>query len=217
VVKLRESKAINVPLLLQPKNEPFCGPACARMVLAFHGRKITLKKVVSAMKMTGTGVDIATLGNFFLEKDFNVTIEMWLDSFPNRFIGLRRGVEQELLRWCRRGSAKIDGRNKIYRKTIPRFIGQGGLLIPKPVSCQKLRAAIRKRCPPILNLNMATIYELQRRREAGHYVVPTHVAKDRITINDPSRNHGGVKTYPTELILHASYIWSAGAIFIEPK
>jgi len=211
--------ALDVPLFLQPKELPYCGPACAKMVLAFHGRKTTLNKVGSVMKMTDTGVDIATLGNFFLEKGFNVTIEMWLRSFPNRFIGLTRGVEQELLRWCRSSSSSVEN-DMMYRnyiKAVPRFIEQGGVLIPKPFSFKKLQEAIRKRCPPILTLNVEIIYKHKRFKNVGHYVVPTHITEDKITINDPHGRHGGVKTYPTELILHASYIWNSGVIFIEPK
>jgi len=210
-------QALDVPVILQPNGKPYCGPACAQMVLAFQGYDIPLENIVSSTK-TLTSVDITTLGTCFLEKDFIVTIELWLRGFPNRFIGLTSGITQEILQWCHEvihhvDIDTIDRNDVIHATTIPRFIEQGGRIVPKPFSLRKLRAAIKKRCPPILNLNMATIYQCEE-KDAGHYVIPTRVTQNTITLIDP--NHG-IKTYPTELILHACYTWTAGVIFIEPR
>jgi len=186
------------------------------MILAWYGYHLSLPKIATAMNVRADGVDLATLGSFFLDRGFGVTIEMWLNDFPNRFIGLSQGVNKELLRWCHRRGVLVDGGIK-YRKTIPEFIERGGVFIPKPVSLRKLQEALRRCHPPILNLDVATVYEYKRAKQKGHFVVPTHITDSVTTINDPNRSYGGIKTYPTERILHASYSWSAGAIFIEPR
>jgi len=215
---MKTSRMLNVPLFYQPKFSPFCGPACVKMVLAFHGHKTTLNSIASEMKVCASGIDMLSIGNFFLRRDFNVTIEMWYENFPNRFIGLTEGIQEEFLRWCRRGDTLTNQKDRIYRKKIQLFIESDGVLIPKPVSFKKLRAAIRKGCPPILNLDVSTLYKSRQRTQIGHYIIPVRITDNEITINDPAwKDYGGIKTYPTEIILHACYNWDAGAIFIEPK
>lgn len=62
--------AKQVPLFQQPVGSPYCGAACARMILAFYGRNMSLNKIVSEIDMTSTGVDMAKIGSFFPEKRF---------------------------------------------------------------------------------------------------------------------------------------------------
>lgn len=95
---------LKVPLYYQPKGASYCGPACARMVFAYHGINKSLRSILKDLPMTKHGVGPAALGMLFLEHSFNVRLYIWLREFPNRFLHLesRESINKELIRWCKR-------------------------------------------------------------------------------------------------------------------
>ena len=70
------------------------------------------------------------MGTYFLHHGFDVKLVMWLPNFPNRFIDLSSDeIKNEILQWCKRRevvNATALGRHRVFRKTLPVFIKNGG-------------------------------------------------------------------------------------------
>ena len=58
------ARPLKIPLFLQPATGPYCGPTCIKMLLAFYGKKVSLKYLVKNLPMTKTGIDMFSMGNF---------------------------------------------------------------------------------------------------------------------------------------------------------
>lgn len=199
----------------------YCLPVCVKMVLAFYGHQMSIKRIASDMEVTSKGIDAFSVGTFLLNMKFRVTIQKWLYNFPNRFMDLTSGVEKELLQWCRRSNTLVDTYDrsdiseKLSRKRIQHFIESGGRLVPKPVSSEKIREAIENHHPPLLCFDVSTIYKL-RPKNVRHCVIPVQMTNNEITIVDPYKVWNG-GTYPIELVLHACHMYCGESIFIEPR
>src|SRR5688572_9600412 len=208
-------RPLRVPLIHQPWHKPYCGAASGQMVLAYHGIMIPQRRIVRDMRVTETkGVDMLKMSLYFLRLGFEVTLVGWFKDLPHRLFRMKGdALRDELIRWSRRRT-KSGTRRRSW--PFAEFFRLGGRYEPRPVTAKDLHAAIARREPPILNLDVATLWGLPH-RQAGHYVVPIRVRGGKITVRDPNRNHGGTKTYPLADVLHACYRWSAGALFVRPK
>ena len=117
---------LDIPVFLQPKTKPYCGPTCLKMILSFHGKDILLKELVKKLPMTSTGIDMCSMGVFLIRLGFAVTIYIDTNS--------------------------TDAKNEIYKKTKPNFINKGGRLISKGITAQDIRSTIAEGLPIILNV-----------------------------------------------------------------
>lgn len=213
----------STPVFVQPKGKPWCGPAAAQTVLAFHGREVPpVERIVAEFKqdMNALGTDMASLGMFFLRRGFKAKIVFWLPAFPSRFqrLTVPPEAEHEVLKWCARNvatkrGARAEREGASYRKTLPLFIKNGGKVFPRPVCVRDIKAALSQERPPILNLNMAILFQ-KRKRYAGHYVVPVDWGEDIVVVRDPAV---GEYHYDLHLVLHALYSWRSGALFVTPR
>lgn len=214
----RKDVSCRVPLFFQPKGKPYCGAVASKMVLAYHGRSYSLRRLVSEMGVRKTrGIDLPTMGSWFLENDFDATIVVCLECLPPRFVSLSPGrVNKEVLRWCRREVKNKDDERRLYSRTLPGFLKSGGILVPRPVTLRDLKNALRRKEPPILNLTVGGLYGI-RTWNAGHYVVPVAFKGREVTVNDSNRRYGGRKRYTVDELLHACYAMRSGALFVKSR
>ncbi|MDP3963742.1 MAG: hypothetical protein Q8Q39_04565 [bacterium] len=206
---------IAIPRFTQPDNTPHCGPTCARMILAYYGMHYPLGRITRFFLMTRQGIDIASLGIFFLRQGYRATLMIWNSEFPNRFFGARTPIAYaDIAAWGRRTVGKKGDDHRIYRVTLPWFAREGGRIITQPVSTKAMENALLRRQPFILNLNVAQLWQMPREKHAGHYVVPCAITQTRMAVNDPAT--GGIVRLPLEQVLHACYTWDAAALFVDP-
>lgn len=213
----RKNVSCRVPLFFQPKGQPYCGAVASKMVLAYHGRNYSLRRIVREMGVRRTrGIDLPSMGSWFLENEFDATLVACLKCLPPRFVSLSpEKVNDEVLRWCRRKVEEPDHLRRLYRRVLPQFLERGGVFVPRPVAMCDLKNALRRKEPPILNLTVGGLYGI-RTWSAGHYVVPAAFKGREVMINDSS-SRGGRKRYTADELLHACYAWTSGALFVKPR
>ncbi len=201
---------LRVPLCFQPKGKPYCGAAAAKMVFAYHdGRSVSIGRLVREIGVREKrGVRMQAIGRWFLAHGFNATIVAWWKGLPASFLRLKGdALRREQLRWCKR-------KRTAQRREMRLFLEAGGKFEPRPVTIGDIENTLKRREPPILNMDVLRLYKRNGRR-GGHYVVPVSVKKSSIVVNDSNATHGGRKEYSFMDILHACYSHSAGALFIS--
>lgn len=212
-VRKRSSR---VPLHYQPAGSALCGAACSKMLLEYHGRNYSLNRLAREMRIK-TGVWLPRLGLWFIGHGFDVSIVGWWNMFPKRFIDLDGDSRRkELLRWCRRRVTQADADRRAHQRLLPPFLRAGGTFMPRPVTRQDLRAALRRGQPPLLVVDAAILYRTLERSEP-HLVVVTGLEGDKVHLNDPYPGYGGSRVYDLDAILHACYACDSTAVFIRPK
>lgn len=211
---------IDVPIYRQPLTEPYCGPTCVKMVLAYHGQHVPIEKLVQQIGINKAGTDIVNMGMYFSDVlNFRTSVTLWLENFPARFRDLS-GAEANkgLLIWSKRRVIKkftgLEPGDWVYRKSLPRFIRSGGEVVLRPTALEDIKRALELGLPPIVNLNVNVLYRLNR-RVAGHYVVPIGIHSDQITYNDP--NFDEPQTCSTADFMHACYTRHSAALFVQPR
>lgn len=220
---MSQTVSLDVPHFFQTKGMPHCGPTCTKMVMAYHGQHMELPDIVTAMgsELDETGINQTGLGTFLLHHGFEVVIILWMKLFPNLFIrwdSIQRS-HFEFLDWCSKNRNHADVDVSKFARNAPKFLEAGGVIMPRPVSRQDIRDALKFKVPPILNLDMrllyAELYGIERLR-IHHYVVPTAISATRVTVNNPSNKTVGIEKYSIDRLLYASYTHTAGAIFARP-
>ncbi len=211
-----------IPMFFQPRTKPYCGHACARMVLAYHGIDMSLRSILHKVPDLRNGISPFSLGTFFLEQNFDVTIKIWLPEWPSSFWCNDNAFKKQLMQWYKRELANPSPDKLVHRVVIPEFMENGGEIIPSPVSLQDIEESLIPHpktgmaSPCILNVGVDNIY--YRRTRTGHYVVPVRINKEFIEVNDPDRSHGGAGIpYPISPLIRTRYTWVSVAIFPEPK
>lgn len=208
----------DVPLCFQPPRSMLCGAAAARMVLAYHGRRYSVRRLAREMRVRKTrGIDRLELGVWFLENGFDVILRACFGSMPGSFVALPlERVNREVLRWCGRDVEYPSWTRRMFRRVFPRFVERGGVFVPRPVTVDDIRESLKRKEPPIMSIAVGGIYAM-RTWSMGHYVVPAAVRGDDMVINDPHRKRGGRKRYPIETLMHACYMLHGAALFVRPK
>lgn len=118
-------KSLRIPVFLQPKIGPYCGPTCMKMILSYYGIGLTLKEIVRELPMTESGIDLCSMGIF-------------LRNFTDVIVFINRD--------------SLDGGNAIYEQTIPPFRKARGLLSLRSVQLPDMKLALNMGCPIILNI-----------------------------------------------------------------
>lgn len=210
-------RKLDVPLTMQPRNSAWCGAACAHMLTRYHGTRTSLRRLAQELRVGSSGILSPRLGTWFLEHGFDVTIIGYEDAFPNRFITLDADEARvEVLDWCARETKDLSWHRKSLRRVFPHFFEAGGKFLPRPVSRRDIRSALRRGLPPIIAIDVVTLY-LTRERVDPHYVVVTGLSRDTIALNDPYPEYGGAVEYDLDRFLHACYRNSGEALFIKPR
>lgn len=173
------TRSLKIPVFFQPTTKPYCGPTCIKMVLSFYGVRISLSNLVRLLPVTVTGMDLCSMGIFLRSLGF---ITVFIDKDT------------------------ADAKNPVYKRTMPLFMKEGGLLIPRAMKTSDIRKALTRSHPIILNV--------ENSHGGGHFVVVRHIGKRRITLNDPAY---GVKTLSIKRVMSACHNWTGGAIIIRPN
>lgn len=214
---MAKMKKLDVPLTMQPKDSAWCGAACAHMLMRYHGTRISLRRLAQELRVGSAGILSPRLGTWFLEHGYDVTIMGYEDAFPNRFIALDADeARAEVLDWCARETHDLSWKRKALRRIFPPFFEAGGKFLPRPVSRRDIRSTLRRGLPPIIAIDVVTLY-LTREWTDPHYVVVTGMGRDKIAVNDPYPEYGGTVEYDLDRFLHACYRNSAEALFIKPR
>ena len=175
------ARSLKVPLFMQPAGKPYCGPTSIRMLLSFYGVGVSLKSLVNLLPMTSDGIDLYSMGIFL--KSFG-DVALFIDENSK------------------------NGKEPIYKYTIPMFKGMEGLFISSAIRTSDIRKSLAMGYPVILNI------ESLHRPGRGHYVVVKNIGKKRITINDPSY---GQRILSIKRIMKSCHGWSGGAIILFPS
>lgn len=120
------SRSLKIPIFFQPTTKPYCGPTCIKMILSFYGKNFSLKELVGKLPMISTGIDMCSMGLFFMDLGFESTI------FINK--------------------NSADAKNPAYKLTTPVFIEMGGLLITRAIRISDIKKFLARKCPVILNI-----------------------------------------------------------------
>ncbi len=174
------------------------------MLLAFYGRKRSLRIILSELRTNKLGTNLADLGTFFLENGFSVKIVVWTENLPRSLRDLdSRTLAAELHRGCE-------------WKNLTTFLNGGGRISIRPVGFRELVSALAKKQPPILSIDVVRMYGMKGMKRSGHYVIPVAVNRNTMTINDPNFP-GGAVSHPTPEIFHTCRMRGGGMLFIKPK
>lgn len=180
---------IDVPKFYQPKDSFCCGQVCAKMILAYHGIDKSLESIIGSLPVSDHGTSIPSLGAFFLDHGFDVTIKMW---FPKS--------------WDKR---------KTKNAAVLSYLEKGGRFVAQSVTMRDIEKTMAanpvtgKANPCIINLAI---------REARHYVIPVGFIEDLAYINDPAaENDGNPVAHPLERALNVCGSKELAALFPVPK
>lgn len=209
---------LKVPLIHQP-DQISCGIAASKMVLRFHGYDHRFSWLAKEMHLRQEGTDHLDIGLFFLKEGFWVKMNCWDWAFPPRLMQMPEEMAvAEILRWARRRTKyEYRSQKRTFRRLLPKFLAAGGQFVPRPVTPNEIRGALRRGEPPILSVNSCLLYGNNEKKTGGHYVVPCGYYKNEIFINDPSgKPYGGRKALDADFLTYASYRDDASAIFIKP-
>ena len=171
--------SLKIPVFFQPATKPYCGPTCIKMILSFYGIRTSLENLVRLLPVTRTGMDLCSMGIFLRSLGF---ITVFIDKDT------------------------ADAKNPVYKRTMPLFMKEGGLLIPRAMRTSDIRKALARGYPIILNT--------ENGYGDGHFVVVRHIGKKRMTLNDPAF---GTRTLSIRRVMLACHNWTGGAITIRPN
>lgn len=211
--------SVDVPVFQQPKGSVLCGPTCARMIMAFHGVDMSLKKIAAEMPMIKTGVDAGGLGRFFLSHGFKVKLNFWLMGMEPRWFGVQDPDELRVI-LGRKINDPLRRYWDWYRTRLRKYVDAGGDLILRPVMASDLDRELRSGHPAILSINDRLMDQVGRANR-GHYVVINHVSdrdtqasRPMVGFADPG--DGREHTMYLEDMMFYTHIWFGSAIFIRP-
>lgn len=210
----RETR-LDVPMFFQPEHSKVCGAACARMVAAYHGHRHTLKRLVRDLRIRN-GTFSSTVGRWFLECGYGVSIIGHGCSWPNRFIDLApREAQREVRRWADRQRRSRTMGQPSFGRSYLRYIDAGGTVVPRPVRPSDILTALRRGLPPIISLDESI---LTRGRELfdPHFIVITGHVRGRFLCNDPYPGIGGRVAYDAEELLYAHARRDGDLIIAKP-
>lgn len=213
-----DSIVLPVSVHYQPSGSRYCGAACARMILEYHGRKYTLRTLVKEIGVDKGGITEAKFGLWFLKNGFGVTIQATYRYFPPSLIGLGpEEAEHEVREWCRCRANCSDPDERGFAVGFLDFFAAGGVFEPGPVTFEDLRESLISKVPPILVIDVAPLIGASHWFDPHSVVVRAAHGSDRITVNDPAARWDGVRTYDRDQLMHACHSLHGCGIFISPK
>ncbi len=214
---MKKSKSLRVPLCTQPNGVGWCVPAAARMVMAYHGDDLPLKIIAREMGVPRHGgVDSMQAAIYLLRRGYDVRIVGWVSQYPASFSRLRGPLPADaFLAWASRDVGRTSAYRLACRLYGYEFVKRGGIIEPRPTTLQDIRDAVERREPPIVFVNVTTLWHRKMERFT-HAVVPVSVSAASITLLDPSLAEGRSR-YGTDVFLHAFYRAEGESFLIRPK
>jgi len=208
---------LRVPLVRQPPKTPWCGPACAAMVMGYYGVRVPTDNIARELPILPTGIDMAMLGAYFVRKGFRVTLKLWYAQFQPRFRWLDSSRDREALRNALR-IARCSGDDMYawHAARLAKFVRCGGRLVMDPVWHRDIVKELRSGRPVILNYDHRTLRGYSRTQK-GHYVVIVGWEGKKFLVKDPAdRLRAQPVAIRAEELLLACHIWKGGALFVRP-
>ena len=192
-----------IPIFRQPEGSVICGPVCLKMLLHHHGIKMPVNEIVKNIKMHKKGTSPGELGKFLLKQGFDVTIaNMDVTLFPSKL--KNKNINSQVLS-LKRKLDSLDSASKRMAKGLISFVESGGNVVMKVTTARDIKNLLSKGNPLIFRIERSSLYKVDELGDHGHYVLPVKINGDKITINDPQEEYGGIKTYRIEDLLFSLY------------
>jgi hypothetical protein len=204
---------LKIPVFRQPKDSVLCGPYCAMMLYHYYGKSLSIKEVMKGIRPCKDGVWISSIGIGFIKNGFDARlVQLKNDAFPPKYMKMgNKAILRDMKKRVRK-----KGKHTPEIKWNIRFIEAGGKVEHRVLTLEDVKKAVRQGNPPMMAIERKVLYGKEAGLE-GHYVIPVNFTKDEVTINDPSHEYGGIKTYPLDYFLFAFYSWQGIALFVKPR
>lgn len=217
---------LDIPYVRQPKNSAWCGAASAAMILKWYGVSMTQKQIAKELPITKKGVSMGRLGQFFLRKGFDATVQFWLQGLEPQIRGLQGNIENPfLIKALERGiRQKRHSRTRDICKEMRTFVKCGGNIFLEPILTRDIEKEIRRKHPIILQID-SNFPDYVGRTQNGHYVVingtsnpwrsNSQLTWPCLTVHDPGENADVF--YCFDELLYSCHMWYGCALFVKPK
>ena len=200
---------LDVPLFRQNEDSSDCGPTCLRMLLAYHGQTVSYNDIASSFVHVNSGVGIAQLGRYMLEKGFDAEIVLLnphIFSFDMQGLSDQALIKQHLI--DRKAIVKTDD-HKIVAQHLIDFIDKGGTYRLKVPDADDIKYELSQK-RPLISL-MTTRYLHGLTGFNFHFNVITGLSGDMISVNDPAWDIcGGQHTLLLDTYLYAMHASAFG-------
>jgi|SRR3989338_8821574 len=208
---------IEVPVFKQPRDSVLCGPTCAKMVLAYYGVNVSLKRIAGSMPMIKTGVHLSAIGTFFINNGFETLLKFWEPSLKPCWFGVE---DSDASRGILRSKLFNKTTIKNYRFRLLQYLDAGGKLVFSPVMASDISDELRARRPMIININNMLCGSFGGRSNRGHYIVPVHISDNdsqtsRLMMGYLDPGYGECRFRYVEEVMFYNHIWEGGGLFIR--
>jgi len=211
---------LDIPAFKQPKDSVLCGPTCVRMVLAYHGIKVSLPKIVEKLRIIKTGIYLSDLGILLMEYNFYTELKFWLIGMEPRWYGVSDPDQQ-------RHILRSKLRNMHWREwdacrgKLLKYINNGGRLTFKPVMPSDVERELFSQRPSIISIN-SRVMNTKGKGDKGHFIVTKSITEKDSEVSKPMLGYldpwDGVEhnKYVEDVIFY-NHIWDGGGLLIIPK
>lgn len=200
---------LDVPLFIQPASSYECGQHCAKMVLAFFGKVVTIRDISRLCKYTRNG----TFDMSIAVALSSCGVDPILYTYPDDDVFEVKHLDmsaQKLRGSFERRARKSKGimRKRIFSDVAT--LSSENRIKFEPPTPLVLRRELDKGKPWIISLSTGCIYK-EETGGPGHFVVIRGYENDSLLINDPLK---GKWTMPADLISYANARMDGMAISI---
>ncbi len=200
--------SLDIPLIQQPVNTPFCGPACLAMLLAHHGINRTVEEITQEITMYDWGTTTPQLALYLEKTGFDTEI---ITMHPRLFhLGHRFTTRDEVLTHLQQLQPALEA-SELDAAALHWFISYvkaGGTITTKVPSFQDITRELHAGRPVISMLTHWFLFASQfEPRFTGHFNIITGINDTNILVNDPDWGtpFGGKHVHNKENYLYAIY------------
>lgn len=200
---------LRVPLMRQPKNSAWCGPACVAMVMKYYDDSVNLKDVKKEIKMHKTGAYVPQLGLYLRNKGFDVELVTFNPLlFTHKRVGNSTDSLLKYFQHLRRIKFYKKSKDMTALNYLIDFLRAGGKISVKVPTESDVRSEIAHHRPLLANLTSDFFFKLSLPRFNFHYNVITGIDKEYVYVNDPGWGaYGGRNKHKI-----ADFIYAVSAI-----
>ena len=213
---------LGIPYVEQPFESDLCGPACAAMVLQYHGSAMSLAATTDDLYLGGArGVTFTKMASYFLAHDLNVTVQAWPDGMTEELRSDTVLMGGDALEALRQGESKgSTSKARMFSGELRAFINRGGGVLLRPVTLDDYRHSLEGGSPVIVGLDRKPLEGLSRR--TLHYVVingatssDSQVTQPYVDVHDPLWGPDGFT--PADDVLDACTSWLGLVIYVNKQ
>lgn len=217
---------LDVPYVRQPRDSVWCGAASATMILKYYGVNINQKKVAEELSIFNTGVSVGPLGQYFLRKGFDATIQFWLQGLEPKTRGFQGGLQNSfVIKALKRGISQHNHfHTQEFCKQMLVFVKHGGNVYLQPPLMRDIEKEILQKHPIILEID-SNFLDSVLRTQNGHYIVITGISNlwdddsqvswPGLTVHDPDINAD--MFYFFDELLYSCHIRHGNALIVKPR